>query len=211
MHSQNNRLEVLCLGNDDFNNSLNEIKEYFSFKLTFSKDLEGINIIKYNTFIIEEDVLKYSSVLKSINEINIPKLIITDSKNNNYFNFNDKIKKPVNIEELNKKVVELNTRNKFLKNSTIKIKKYILDKNEKKLKQNNLFITITEKEIQLLELLYSQKKPLQKKIILEKVWKYSSDADTHTVETHIYRLRKKISEKFNDEKFIINTKDGYLI
>ena len=55
------------------------------------------------------------------------------------------------------------------------------------------------------------KKPLQKKIILEKVWKYSSDADTHTVETHIYRLRKKISDKFNDEKFIINTKDGYLI
>ena len=51
----------------------------------------------------------------------------------------------------------------------------------------------------------------EKKSILEKVWKYASDADTHTVETHIYRLRKKINNKFKDDNFIVNTKDGYLI
>ena len=86
-----------------------------------------------------------------------------------------------------------------------------MDKNEKKLKKNESFIIITEKEIQLLELLFNRKKPLKKSLILEKVWKYSPDADTHTVETHIYRLRKKIINKFKDDKFIINTKDGYLI
>ena len=51
----------------------------------------------------------------------------------------------------------------------------------------------------------------QKKIILRKVWKYADDADTHTVETHIYRLRKKILNKFDDGNFIINSKNGYSI
>ena len=35
--------------------------------------------------------------------------------------------------------------------------------------------------------------------------------DTHTVETHIYRLRKKIKDTFNDDNFIISKKDGYII
>jgi len=74
-----------------------------------------------------------------------------------------------------------------------------------------LFIVVTEKEIQLLELLFKEKNPIQKKTILKNVWKYASDADTHTVETHIYRLRKKIINKFNDDAFILNTKAGYSI
>ena len=91
------------------------------------------------------------------------------------------------------------------------IKNYILDKNEKTIKKNNLFIVLTEKEIQLIEILFNSKKPIKKNKILELIWKYSTDADTHTVETHIYRLRKKIIDKFYDENFILNTKDGYLI
>jgi len=86
-----------------------------------------------------------------------------------------------------------------------------MDKNEKKLKKENLSITITEREIQLIELLFNEKKPVSKNIILKKVWKYSDDADTHTVETHIYRLRKKILTKFHDENFIFNSKTGYSV
>ena len=97
----------------------------------------------------------------------------------------------------------------FSKNSSIKIKNYILDKNEKKLINNNSYILLTEKEIQLLELFLQYKKPISKINILEQVWKYSEDADTHTVETHIYRLRKKIKSKFLDEDFILNNKNGY--
>ena len=70
---------------------------------------------------------------------------------------------------------------------------------------------MTEKEIQLLELLLKKDRPISKNIILSSVWNYSEDADTHTVETHIYRLRKKISDKFTDEKFILNNKDGYYL
>ena len=113
--------------------------------------------------------------------------------------------------EFNSKVINLITSKKFNQNSSIKIKEYIIDKNEKKLTIDDSSITVTEREIQLIELLFNEKKPISKKIILKKVWKYSEDADTHTVQTHIYRLRKKILEEFNDENFIINTKLGYTI
>ena len=73
------------------------------------------------------------------------------------------------------------------------------------------YIILTEKEVQLLELLLNNQKPISKDNILSSVWNYSSDADTHTVETHIYRLRKKIIDKFMDEKFILNNKDGYYL
>jgi DNA-binding response OmpR family regulator len=96
-------------------------------------------------------------------------------------------------------------------NSFIEIKGYILDKNEKKLKKDKLFILLTEKEIKLLELLLNNKNATHKDQILNQVWKYSNDADTHTVETHIYRLRKKIRNKFSDENFILNDKAGYSI
>ena len=97
----------------------------------------------------------------------------------------------------------------FSKNSSIEIKKYLLNKNEKKLSKNGNEIILTEKEIQLLELFLINKEPISKDKILLSVWNYSPDVDTHTVETHIYRLRKKINDKFSDENFIVNTKYGY--
>ena len=80
---------------------------------------------------------------------------------------------------------------------------------KKKLSKKNSSIVLTEKEIQLIELLLNNSKPISKDKILSTVWNYSTDADTHTVETHIYRLRKKISDNFMDDKFIFNKKDGY--
>ena len=100
---------------------------------------------------------------------------------------------------------------KFNKNSSIKVKQYLLNKNEKKISKNNDFIILTEKEVQLVELLLKSPKSLTKEAILSTVWNYSAEADTHTVETHIYRLRKKISDKFSDENFIFNSKDGYYL
>ena len=82
-------------------------------------------------------------------------------------------------------------------------------KNHAQLIKNNESIILTEKEIHLIELLLNNPKPLSKDDILSSVWNYSADADTHTVETHIYRLRKKINQKFTDEGFILNSKDGY--
>ena len=84
-----------------------------------------------------------------------------------------------------------------------------MNKNEKKLSKHDKFIILTEKEIQLLELFLKNKTPISKDKILSLVWNYSSDADTHTVETHIYRLRKKIKNEFSDDNFILNDKKGY--
>ena len=116
---------------------------------------------------------------------------------------------PTTLKEINAIVENAAAKKKFNINSSIEIKSYLLNKNEKKLSKLNQFIILTEKEIQLLELFLNTKKPISKDNILSSVWNYSSDADTHTVETHIYRLRKKISDKFMDEKFILNNKDGY--
>ena len=100
---------------------------------------------------------------------------------------------------------------KFNINSSIEIKNYYLNKNEKKLSKSDEFVILTEKEIQLLELFLRRNKPISKDNILSTVWNYSSEADTHTVETHIYRLRKKINDKFLDDKFILNNKKGYYL
>ena len=118
---------------------------------------------------------------------------------------------PTSLNEINITVESLVAKKLFNKNSEIKIKDYFLDKNEKKLIKNEKFIILTEKEIQLLELFLNQKKPISKNKILSLVWHYSVEADTHTVETHIYRLRKKIKDKFFDEKVILNNKEGYFL
>ena len=98
----------------------------------------------------------------------------------------------------------------FKINSSLKINSYILNKNSRKLIKLDKSLELTEKEIELIELL-SKKTFIKKKEILTKIWKYSDDADTHTVETHIYRLRKKLIEVFNDSGFIKSEKKGYTI
>ena len=119
------------------------------------------------------------------------------------------MKIPTTLREINHIVENHVAKKTFTENSSIRIKKYLLNKNEKKLNYKNYFIVLTEKEIQLLELFLNQKKPITKSKILSFICKYSSDADTHTVETHIYRLRKKINDKFDDENLILNNKEGY--
>ena len=202
MHHQNNRVDILCIATNDFSNSMNELKEHLNFNLSFlEKNKIDNNYDNFDAVLIHEDVLKDKNISKSISKINITKMLIAKSKYSSGLTYDEKINLPVDINELNRKVIELNTKKKFFLNSSI----------EKKLKKNDLSIVVTEKEIQLIELLFNSKKHLKKKIILQEVWKYASDADTHTVETHIYRLRKKIIDKFQDGNFIINTKNGYSI
>ena len=81
----------------------------------------------------------------------------------------------------------------------------------KKINKRKGFYNSDWKEIHLLEILLNSKEPISKNEILAKVWNYSSDTDTHTVETHIYRLRKKINEKFSDDNFLLNNKKGYYL
>ena len=145
-----------------------------------------------------------------IEKSNSIKILATKSKQENN-NFDANLELPSNLKEINELIENISAKKKFSQNSSINIKNYLLNKNEKKLSKSKEFIILTEKEIQLLELFLNNKKPISKDNILSSVWNYSSDADTHTVETHIYRLRKKIAEKFMDENFIQNNKDGYYL
>jgi len=208
------RLTLLIIGSTNFNNSFNEIKEYFGFELIFlNLDKSEINIeTKINAIIIDSKLCENQTYLDLIKTISSKPILLLDTTNKSInCKYDEKFFLPISFIELKNKIINFVTIHEFNKNSTVKIKNYTLDKNEKKLKKEKLFITITEREVQLIELLNNKKEPLTKNYILKEVWNYSVDADTHTVETHIYRLRKKILHKFTDDKFILNTKHGYLI
>ena len=206
--------KVLSFGSENFNTSLEELKDYLNFELTTTNaNLENKLIEKYDILLIHEDCLDNltqfkKEVLKKTDKL---KILATNSLNPSLSIFTDKMLLPIHIKDLKQVIENLMIKTSFNKNSSIKIKSYILDKNEKKLTKNKKFISLTEKEIQLLELFLNNSNSLSKKQILEYVWKYSSDADTHTVETHIYRLRKKVKSSFSDEKFILNDKNGYML
>ena len=125
--------------------------------------------------------------------------------------YDARLELPATLKEINSIVENTAAKKEFNLNSSIIVKNYLLNKNEKKLSKSENYIILTEKEVQLIELFLNNKKPITKDNILSSVWNYASDADTHTVETHIYRLRKKIIDKFKDDKFINNNKDGYYL
>ena len=207
-------IKVLAFGSENFNISLKELKDYLNFELTTTNDdLNNIIIEKYDVLLIHEDYLKDFTLFKKdlLKKTDQLKVLATHSLKNSSIFFSNKLSLPIYIKDLKQVIENLVVKRSFIKNSSIKIKNYILDKNEKKLIKNKNFISLTEKEIQLLELFLNKTNPLSKNQILENVWKYSSEADTHTVETHIYRLRKKVKSNFSDGNFILNDKDGYVI
>ena len=207
-------LKLLVIGSKNFNSTIEEIKDNLEYSILFF----DFNAPLYDTSSLIAGVLVDSNICDSktnldfINNFkNKPILFLQNSNINHQNNFDNRVLLPVSLVELKNKIKSLITSSKFKLDSSIKIKNYILNKNERKLLQLNLSISLTEKEIQLIELLFRENKPLSQNFILQKIWKYSKDADTHTVETHIYRLRKKISNKFRDDNFILNSKNGYLI
>ena len=205
---------LLVFGTQNFNNSLIEIKEYLDFSLVFFNDDTLFNniISNANALLIDSEVYTNNRNLTLINSVsNKPILLIENKAFIKKSNYTDKITFPLMLLDFNSRIVNLITSKKFNQNSSIKIKEYIIDKNEKKLIKGKLSVTITEREIQLIELLFNEKKPVSKNIILKKVWKYSENVDTHTVETHVYRLKKKIFDRFKEDNFIIHLKSGYSI
>jgi len=137
--------------------------------------------------------------------------LILRSKNSvtleNSFVLNDL---PIKLDKLIQ-IININfLKNNFAKKSEIKVGKYILDLNSRKIIFENQYINLTERETDLIIFIKSNNNVTIKEL-QNSVWGYSSELETHTVETHIYRLRKKMNEKFNDDKFIQNTEKGYKI
>ena len=183
-------------------NSLYEILEEIKENLSFT-------IIKIDN----EDDFKKKFDLNRLDYLVISK---TDHKlllNNNITdkNFLDFIDLPLSFKKLleliNIKLIKL----KFNQQSKIIIKGYELNLNSKFFYKDNLKLKLTEKEIEIILYLNDKKFKHNVEDLQKNIWGYVANMETHTVETHIYRLRKKISDLFKDEKFILSDKNGYFI
>ena len=209
-------LTISIFGNKSFLEIINEIKLFSKFKIKYYenldlciKDAEKQNLLtiffvdeKNKNFFTKNKINSFRSIL--IVESSISKGMLSNE-------FSEQINMPFTIMEFEKKVISLIAKNEYKKNSLINLNDYIIDKHERKIKRNNLEVKLSEKEINFLILFSKSKKPISRNLVLKKVWHYSSESETHTVETHIHRLRKKILEKFNDNHFIKNNNEGYYI
>ena len=157
------------------------------------------------TFADTKDSLKN----KLINHNN--SLIISNSKYPDIGNHFILESTPINIFKLIEKVNIEFLKLQFNNQSEMKINNYSIDMNSREMIINNTKLKLTEKEINTIIYLSKSNQPVSINELQKKVWSYQSDMETHTVETHIYRLRKKISNIFKDEEFIISKKNGYQI
>ena len=209
-------LTISIFGNKIFSEILNEMKLFSEYKIEY---YENLNLCvrdaeKKNqliVFFVSELNKNFSDEIKNSN---YPLIFVGEAsvlKNILTVEFNDRINMPFTILDFKKKVITAIAKNEFKKNSLIHLGDYIIDKNVRKIKKNNLELQLSEKEINFLVLFSKNKKPISRNLVLKSVWNYSAESETHTVETHIHRLRKKILEKFGDNNFIKNNNKGYYI
>ena len=209
-------LTISILGNQIFSEIISELKLFSKFKIKSYEDLDSYakNITQPEQLIIFFLTSANQKDYEKVSRYNFPLIIISKSpitQNKLPHEFIEQSTIPLSILDFEKKIISLLARYKFKKSSLIHLCGYTLNKNERKIERNNLKLQLTEKEIDCLILFSQIDKPLSRSFILKNIWKYSPESDTHTVETHIYRLRKKILQKFGDNNFIKNNNSGYYI
>ena len=169
---------------------LKEISLDFNFKIEFIDDEDKLNVKL-------KDLKNY--------------LILSNKK---YLDINDLIvlyDLPINIFKLVEKINTEFLKLQYSKQSKIKFSDYIVDLNSREISLKTKKVKLTEKEIDTIIYLLNANKPVTIDELQKKIWNYQNEIETHTVETHIYRLRKKILDIFNDSKFIVSEKNGYQI
>ncbi len=183
------------------------------------------NILKEIEDLFKLNINNYKNTDEFVDEININNLncinsiIVVNKKNdklisNKIINRNaililDQI--PFKIESFLDLINTHLIKKKYNYQSKIIIKKYTLNINSRIISNQTNKLKLTEREIDIILFLNNSESPQSVSILQDKVWGYSVDLETHTVETHIYRLRKKIKDEFNDEEFIVSYDDGYSI
>ena len=166
-----------------------EIENNLNFEVLnlTKKDISNINFKNYRDYLII-----------SLKDLKLSNVILVENIPIRF----TKLLERINIEFLKKN---------FNEQSNITVSKYIINTNSREMILYNQKLRLTEKEINMIIYLSQSKKPIKINELQEKVWGYQSKLETHTVETHIHRLRKKIKEKFFDENLIISKKNGYKI
>ena len=169
---------------------LQELGLDLNFKIIFADSEDSLNakVTNLNNYLIISKK-KYSNISNQFVLDNIPINIF-------------KLVEKINIEFLK---IQFNSQ------SEVKVSNYTIDLNSREMLKNNCKLKLTEKEINTIIYLSKLNKPVSINELQKNVWSYQSDMETHTVETHVYRLRKKILNIFNDNEFIISGKNGYQI
>ena len=185
-----NHKKLIIYEYDSLFNILNELKENLNFELIQAQE-NNFQDIKSN---LNSDFL-------IISKNNLEKI-------NNQMNLQDL---PIRINKIIELINVQFLKNKFNLQSNINIGLYILNLNSRKISKNNINLDLTERETNLIIYLNKSKSPVKIDDLQKDVWEYSSELETHTVETHIYRLRKKMKDKFGDDQFILSLKNGYKI
>ena len=194
-----NKQKVYTVNSLNLYNILEEIKDYLNFNIEFI-DLSKFsrNDFQNNDFqsslflVFEKDKFKADKVLDLKNVI-----YLQDS--------------PISLSKLVEKINIFSLKFNFKSQSKIKVNDYVVDTNERKIIKNNNELKLTEREIEIILFLDKKETPQNVDSLQTQIWKQKKELETHTVETHIYRLRKKINEKFNDNNFIKSNEIGYFI
>ena len=175
--------------------------------------IELKNLLNFNILQMNEKDLNKNTFDNFKNYI----LLTNDVKNINKNPYIDKAKvlvideNPIPIKKLIEKINIFILKESFQTQSKKKIKDYYFDLNDRTIFKKEKKIKLTEKELQLILYLDLKKDPQNITKLQNEIWGYNKDLETHTVETHIYRLRKKIQKEFNDEQFIKSNKNGYFL
>lgn len=169
-------------------NILNEIKGNLNF------DIEYLNDYRQSEKFIKENVL-----------------IISGEKQNKFQNQINIDEYPINIQKL-VEIININfLKNKFNFQNKVKVGKYNVNLNSRVLSNKYYSLALTEKEMKIISFLNNSNKPVTIEKLQSEVWGHKSKLETHTVETHVYRLRRKVEKKFKDNSFILSLKNGYKI
>ena len=167
---------------------LKEIKSILNFKIKQIEDHELINSSALDNLVIVSGKKGFKS----------QNLVAID----NY---------PINIQKLVEIINIQFLKNRFNKQNSIVIGRYIINLNSRTIKCGSNSLSLTEKETKIINYLNLSKKPVTISDLQFEVWGHKSKLETHTVETHVYRLRKKVEQKFKDKSFILSQKNGYKI
>ena len=213
-----NKQTINIVGVHILYNIFEEIKDNLPFNVAnFDKEDNFLKLYRENKIDIANSLILTKAENKDLfvkkNNINKQNIFLFYNKDNNYdinleYNL---LKYPIEIYSLIEKINIQLIKQKYNYQSKIKLNDYYLDLNSRNIAKKDKSLKLTEREMDIILFLNDKKKPQKINILQSQVWEYSSDLETHTVETHIYRLRKKINNKFKDNKFIISTDEGYII
>ena len=177
-------------------NIIFEIKNFFNFDLFYNESEKSI---------FEEQKKRHDNNFIIITHQKIKNNSINNKQVMTLENY------PLNLLSLIEKINSNLLMQQYNFQSNINLGEYLLDLNSRIISLGNNSLKLTEREIQIILFLKKQKQPINIDILQKEVWGYSEESETHTVETHIYRLRKKIKKSFDDQSFIKSDKKGYFI